>query len=81
MRLVRKADYGVDLLDHVRTLLTESKSDKTGEKIAQAIATLDLLGQDEIAIKMWQLAKQRGLQAKVSLADQTGAALFQCGFC
>lgn len=67
LRLVKQADYGIDLNDLARTLLTESKSDETGETIARAIATLDLLGQDAISIKMWQLAKQRNLQAKVSL--------------
>ncbi|MCH8821952.1 MAG: hypothetical protein IH984_00435 [Planctomycetes bacterium] len=67
-RLVEQADYGVDVFAHVRTLLTESKTDNTGETIARAIATLDLLGQDRLALEMWKLAKQRSLQEKVSLA-------------
>ncbi len=67
-RLMARADYGVDLNKHVRELLTESKSDKTGKKIAEAITTLDLLGQDEIAVEMWRLARQRNLKDKVSLA-------------
>ena len=52
---------GLDLKEHVKTLMRRAAEDKTGEAMADAVATLDLLGHDAIAIKLWQLAEQRGL--------------------
>ena len=67
-RIVKQANYGVDLNEQAKKLLARAKTDRGGKRIAQAIATLDLLGQDSIALEMWRLAKQRNLQEQVSLA-------------
>ena len=52
---------GIDLKEHVKTLMRRAAEDKSGDAFAEAIATLDLLGHDAVAIKLWQLAEQRGL--------------------
>jgi hypothetical protein len=50
-----------DLGEHVKTLMRRAAEDETGDSIAEAVATLDLLGKDSVAIRMWQLAVQRDL--------------------
>ncbi len=52
---------GLDLKEHVKTLMRRAAEDTRGEAIAEAIATLDLLGRDAVAIRLWQLADQLGL--------------------
>ena len=52
---------GLDLKEHVKVLMRRAAEDPTGETIAEAMATLDLLGRDAIAIRFWQLAEQHGL--------------------
>jgi len=52
---------GLDLNEHVKVLMRRAVEDRTGEAIAEAMATLDLLGRDAIAIRLWQLADQLGL--------------------
>jgi len=52
---------GLNLRDHVKTLMREAAEDGTAQALAETVTTLDLLGEDSVAIRMWQLAVQRGL--------------------
>lgn len=68
---------GLDLKKHVKTLMRRAAADGTGEAIAEALATLDLLGQDAVAIRLWQLADQLG-QADAAAPRAIGP-LFRVG--
>ncbi len=70
-------DDAVDLGDHVKTLMRRAAMDETGTAMAEAVATLDLLGKDSVAIKMWQLAGQRGLAPAAATAAM--GPLFRAG--
>ncbi|MCH8314719.1 MAG: hypothetical protein IIA64_01990 [Planctomycetes bacterium] len=60
-RLDPWGDHGLDLAEHVVTLLRRSESDNgSGEALADAIRTLNLLGRDDVAVQTWRLAQQRG---------------------
>lgn len=76
---VPPADAGdaIDLRVHVKTLMRRTAEDQAGEAIAEALATLDLLGEDAIAIRLWQLAGQRGL-SEAAAAGSMGP-LFRAG--
>ena len=67
----------VDLGEHVKTLMRRAAQDETGDAIAEAVATLDLLGKDSVAIKMWQLAARRDLAP--SAAPSALGPLFRAG--
>ncbi|MCH8165508.1 MAG: hypothetical protein IH889_07860 [Planctomycetes bacterium] len=62
-RVEPPASEGLDLSEHVTKLMQQAASDQTGDTIAEAIATLNLLGKDDIAIEMWRLAGQHGMLA------------------
>ena len=75
-------DDDVDLGEHVKTLMRRAAEDETGDAIAEALATLDLLGKDSVAIRMWQLAGQRGLanaaapaKLPIRAQDRSGAKM------
>ena len=65
-RIPPTAEGGLDLAAHAKTLMQQSASDESGETIEEAIRTLTLLGEDGIAIRMWQLARQRGVQSSAA---------------
>jgi hypothetical protein len=68
-RLDPKGDHGLDLAQHVVTLLERSKSDNgLGEALAEAIRTLNLLGRDDVAVQTWRLAQQRGFTTSAARA-------------
>ncbi len=70
-------DDAVDLGEHVKMLMRRAAEDETGDAIAEAVATLDLLGKDSVAIKLWQLAGQRGLAQAAAPASL--GPLFRAG--
>ena len=70
-------DAELDLGEHVKTLMRRAAKDETGDAIAEAVATLDLLGRDSVAIMMWQLANQRGLTQAAAPASL--GPLFRAG--
>jgi hypothetical protein len=71
------ADDALELGEHVKTLMRLAAEDETGDAIAKAVATLDLLGKDSVAIKMWQVAAQRDLAP--SAAPASLGPLFRAG--
>ena len=70
-------DDAVDLGQHVKTLMRRAAEDETGDAFAEAVATLDLLGKDSVAIRLWQLAAQRGLAQAAAPASL--GPLFRAG--
>lgn len=58
-RIAQPCDYGVDINELVKQLMFDAKSDESGQAFADAIAMLDLLGRDEIAVGMWRAAQQK----------------------
>jgi hypothetical protein len=70
-------DDAIDLREHVKTLMRRAAQDQAGDAITEAVVTLDLLGEDSIAIKMWQRAGQRDLAAAAA-AGSIGP-LFRAG--
>lgn len=50
------AEYGLNLRRHVEQLMQDIREDPSGERIAEAIELLDLIGRDEIALGLWRLA-------------------------
>lgn len=70
-------DDGVDVNEHAKTLMRQAASDETGVAMSEAMVTLDLLGEDGVAIQLWRLAVQRGLADPAA----TGAVgpLFRAG--
>jgi hypothetical protein len=61
-RVSRAADDGVDLTEQVKTLMRQAPQDESGRSFAHALAILDMLGRDEIAVEFWKIAQQRGKQ-------------------
>ncbi len=61
----------IDVNEHAKTLMRQAATDKTGVAMSQAMATLDLLGADDVAIRLWQLAAQDGL-AEAAAAGAMG---------
>jgi hypothetical protein len=59
-RIATHAEYGVDLAEHVKTLMRQTETDKSGESLDQAIRILVMLNEDDVAIGLWRLAEQRG---------------------
>ena len=58
---------GANLIEEVRELMRAcDEEDTDAEAFATAIAALDLLGRDEIAIRLWRLAEERGLAAETA---------------
>jgi hypothetical protein len=68
-RLEGSVEDGQDLRAHARTLMRQADTADGADgaaAFAEAIGTLALLGKDEIAVRMWQLADERGHTAAVS---------------
>jgi hypothetical protein len=59
-RMKEPAEYGVDLGEHVKSLMRDAPNDPTGKMFREAIETLSMLGHDEIAVGVWRLAAGRG---------------------
>ncbi len=57
--------------------MRDSEADESGAVLAEAIATLSLLGRDDIARRLWQRAEQRGLASDAARAAL--GALFRGG--
>lgn len=54
------AEYGVDLGEHVKSLMRDAANDPTGELYRQAIEILSMFGRDDIAAGVWRLAAGHG---------------------
>jgi hypothetical protein len=59
-RLTWPVEHGRELRAHVTALMREADTADGGASFAEAIETLALLGEDAIAVRMWQLARERG---------------------
>jgi len=59
-RLVPAVEDGQDLKTQVMTRMRQADTADSGAEFAGAIGTLALLGEDVIAVRMWQLAVERG---------------------
>lgn len=58
---------GANLIEEARTLMRACAGvDADGETFATAIATLDLLGRDEIAFQLWRAAEKGGFAAEAA---------------
>ncbi len=60
------ADYGTDLREQATAIMRQIEGDERGAIIADAITALVLLGRDEIAVQMWRVVRQKGLEAAVA---------------
>lgn len=60
-RIAHRAGYGENVLDSARTLMKSANDSGDGTVYAEAIAALDLLGLDDIALQMWTLAQQKNI--------------------
>jgi hypothetical protein len=83
-RVLRAAEYGVDLGEQVKVWMRQAKDDATGKTFGDAVRALNLLGRDEIAIQLWRAAlesKSPFLAARPALGplfrSKDGAALVQ----
>jgi hypothetical protein len=76
-RLTWPVEYGHDLKARVTTLMRQADTAGSDAAFAEAIGTLALLGEDEIAVRMWQLADKRGHAA--AAARPALGALFRLG--
>ncbi|MHC4992832.1 MAG: hypothetical protein ACYTGC_17815, partial [Planctomycetota bacterium] len=61
-RLELPVSDGIDLHEHARELMRRATEDPSGQTLAEAIRTVVLLGRDEIAVRLWLLARQRDLE-------------------
>jgi hypothetical protein len=69
-------DRGLDLKMHAARVMRRIASDKTGTEIPEAIRTLALLGQDEIAVQMWRYAAE---SERPAAAAPALGSLFRAG--
>ncbi len=60
-RVAADADYGVNLLEEVRTLMKRADAEGRVDDFVQTIRILEMLGRDDITIQMWRLSQQKGL--------------------
>jgi hypothetical protein len=65
-RLAPAVEEGQDLKTRVKTLMRQADAADSSADFAAAIATLTLLGEDALAVRMWQLAVERGHTGAVS---------------
>ena len=65
-RLVPAVEDGQDLKTRVKTRMRQAETADSSADFAVAIETLALLGEDVIAVRMWQLAVERGHAGAVS---------------
>jgi hypothetical protein len=65
-RLVPAVEDGQDLKTRATALMRQADAADSGADFAAAIATLALIGEDAIAVRMWQLAVERGHAGAVS---------------
>ncbi len=68
---------GLELREHVKTLMRKAAEEGTAQAIAETVTTLDLIGQDSVAIRMWQLAVQQGVPG--AAAPGAMGPLFRAG--
>lgn len=66
---------GENLMTLAQTLLRDSENDETGQTLARAIATMNLLGRYDVSVQAWKLAVQRGVAAQA--AQPALIALYQ----
>jgi hypothetical protein len=60
-RVQRPAEYGTNLVERVRMLMRDAADESASSPtFAEAIAMLNLLGRDDLAVQVWRLAEQRG---------------------
>ena len=72
-RVDRPAEYGIDLQDHARQLLSRVKDsgeneNAAGELFAEAMRTLALVGRDDIAVDLWSIAEAQGHEGRCARA-------------
>lgn len=76
-REVREADYGTNLRDHAELLMRQINDDPSGESTAQAIAVLAMINRDEIAMSLWNHARQQSEDAAGRAARAALGPLFR----
>jgi hypothetical protein len=68
-RLKPDPSGGTNVTEEARTLMRACDGDDAdAETFAEAIATLDLLGKDAIAVELWRLAAEKGFAAEAARA-------------
>lgn len=76
-RIDQPADYGQDLHDLAEQLLRQVRNDPTPHVLSRAIALLDLLGRDDVALPLWKLAQELGEQHEQDAAAAALRPLFR----
>jgi hypothetical protein len=67
-RVSRAADYGSDVGQQIKDVVRTAVDDASGAQFGRAVNDLKLLGKDDLAIQMWELADEHHAGAAASRA-------------